>query len=253
MEVSHRRSPALIKWGVSIAASIALLVVAYSTIMNNYFNPKEYYALDTTKEITLADGSIITLNKNSTLSLFKDFGGETREVALSGEAFFDVKRDEQRPFIIQTGNSTTRVLGTSFNINAYQADHVSVTVLSGKVSFSSSNDEVILEKDDVAFYNKNENNIVKTENSDFNFLTWKTGVIRFENTSLQEVVQFLSAHYNIDILLESKEIQKCRITAVFDNYTLEEVLSALEHILSIQYTKHGNQIKVSGQECFIKN
>jgi len=134
----------------------------------------EIEAIDSVSVFYLPDSTKIRLNKNSRFSYPEKFVGGIRGVNLSGEAFFEVTGDTANPFIVYAGNTQTRVLGTSFNVRAYEDEEdVEVAVVEGKVKFSSedSKEEVILEVEEKATYNK-ERRTYKRDKGNANEFKW---------------------------------------------------------------------------------
>lgn len=181
----YSRHPAFYtKW--LAAACIVLLVGIGSVFLWNSFEKNSYQTLTTGSDIeyiVLPDSSKVWLNKNSQLKYFNHLENE-RIVYLEGEAFFEVKRDSSRPFFVHTQNTTTRILGTSFNIRAYeQEENVELTVATGKVEFSSKsgkNRKVILFKNDKAIAGKKLRQIQKKKNDNPDYIAWKNNNRRSE-------------------------------------------------------------------------
>lgn len=131
------------------------------------------------QDIVLPDGTKVTLNVGSTISYPEQFTASKRNVTLNGEAFFDVVRNTTAPFIIHTDEITTTVLGTSFNINTQDKEHISVTVATGKVRVASDRDnEVILAPKQQATYNLTTKAISTREVTLDKYLDWKDGILR---------------------------------------------------------------------------
>ncbi|MDN5211081.1 FecR family protein [Fulvivirgaceae bacterium BMA12] len=131
---------------------------------------------DSSQVYVLPDKSRVWLNKNSRISYLPDFGDSIRKIQLKGEAFFEIQRDEARPFIISANGSETRVLGTTFNLRAYEKEDPVLTVVSGKVAFANEdtgNDVLLLTKGEKATLHKKENMLSKKKNDQQHFLDWK--------------------------------------------------------------------------------
>ncbi|PLX22910.1 MAG: hypothetical protein C0597_01670 [Marinilabiliales bacterium] len=185
----------------------------------------------------LADGSIVYLNRNSEISFSKDFGKDNRNLSLKGEAFFEVKRNEELPFRITTLESTVEVLGTSFNIYSDESEEVKVSVVSGLVAFSiSKQDETLMLKaGEQGIYSADQTGVRKEKLKDNNFLAWKTGVLKFEETPLQEAIQLIQKYYLREIVFEGEHANFPNLTTTFDNQPLEAVLDELNLLFN---TKH---------------
>ncbi|MDH6058397.1 FecR family protein, partial [Umezakia ovalisporum] len=197
--------------------------------------------------------SRVTLNRASRLRYAAEFGGETRLVALTGEAFFDVKRNELKPFVIEARGTEVRVLGTSFNVNAATPD-VTVTVATGTVRFSGKTEKnrrpaVVLAKDETATFRAERDTILKGNRANPNALAYKTRVLLFENTPLSEVVEALNHTYGANLTL-ARALRTCPLTATFDNEPLDTVLGVLAdtYRLSIERGPDG-RIAIEGDGC----
>jgi transmembrane sensor len=198
-----------------------------------------------TTEQLLPDGTKVFLNHNTTLSYAEDFGEETRTVILKGEAYFDVKRDENHPFVIQANGTEVRVLGTSFNVRAYDTK-VNVAVTSGKVQFSTPKAKTLLVKDETA--TAQADTIIKLPAVDLNAMAYRTRVFVFDRTNLGDVVASLREGYQTDIQLTGR-LRNCQLTARFERESLDATLSVIAETLNLQVTRKGKTILLDGQGC----
>lgn len=245
-------------WYPYVAASVVLLlsvVVGWWTMKDTHLVQKlsfqnEKIEANQKGQLVLADGSKVWLNSNTRFYYPKSFNGE-RAVYLEGEAYFEIAKDEENPFVIYTGKSVTEVLGTSFNINT-EEDAVIVTVASGRVALypeGNKGNQVVLEKGEAGhFMGKNEM-VSKTRNEDINYLSWQTGVLTFENTSLAAVAKALSRHFDADIVLGEGASEGCRLTSSFRDQTLDEVLELIRLTLDIEIKKEKGRILLVGKGC----
>lgn len=186
--------------------------------------------------LTLADGTKVKLNSGSTITFPESFAGNTREVTLVGEAFFDVTKNAQKPFIVKSRDLSTTVLGTSFNVNAYK-DHqkVSVTVVTGKVGIRGKKGEAFLNPNEQGMFNRDQESISKTEVNVANFIQWKDGIIYFDDITLKEAMRKLERWYGVTFVFENEKSGECHISGTYDNEALSAVLE------SIIYVKKGLQ------------
>ncbi|MBV6647932.1 MAG: FecR domain-containing protein [Cyclobacteriaceae bacterium] len=234
-------------WAYKIAAilviGLAITFLFYDNQDRQIAKPPvlSWTATDKVREIELSDGSVITLNRGASLTQDESFGVSQRLVKLTGEAFFDIERDESAPFIIETGSAITRVLGTSFNLSAIGPD-VIVTVVSGKVSFGleHTDQEVILEKGEIGRCQMVTAVVTKSENNDPNFLSWKTGKLFFDNQSLARVLADISRHY--DIQFQYEQALEQRLTVEFDNQSLDEVLEIISSTIDVNIEQKEAQL-----------
>jgi ferric-dicitrate binding protein FerR (iron transport regulator) len=202
---------------------------------------REWISAGTTsgiKDISLADGSHIWLNKNSEIIYPGKFKGNAREIVLKGEAFFEIERNRRKPFIVHTSTSEIRVLGTSFNVKSGRTTpEVIVTVVSGSVSLcdtSFKENIVMLGPGEQGINFSGTSGLLKQENNDMNFLAWKSGILFFEKTTLEDVCFTLSGYFDKSFITDHDEALKDKtLTVTFDNKDLGEVLKILEITLDI--------------------
>lgn len=230
------------KW-TKIAASITLMTgLAYFVHKGTKVEEKVEPIVEMTKttewgqklNLTLADGTQIRLNSGSTITYPDRFEGDVREVELQGEAFFDVAKNPDKPFVIKSGEVLTTVLGTSFNINTYPDNQqIAVTVATGKVKVASHENEIHLGPNEQGVFDKKTKTISKKMPDIATFLNWKDGIIHFEDTSLAKVAESLERWYGVTFIFEKESLGDCHITANFNNELLPAVLE------SIVYAKKG--------------
>jgi len=187
------------------------------------------------KTITLPDGTLVSLNSDTHFSYPKKFGNHTREVTIQGEAFFEVKPNKNKPFIIHVGNAQIKVLGTSFNVNAYpHSNLMEVIVKTGKVQVTTmisetiKHNELILNPGDKGTLVLSNNALLKIQNENLNYLAWKTHDLIFKATSLGEVIGLLEKVYKVNIQLNDPRLNELLLTAHFNNYSLDVVLKVIE-------------------------
>lgn len=181
---------------------------------------------------TLPDGSIVNLNSGSKISFPKKFNQTTREVTLVGEAFFDIIKNPEQPFIVKTPMVTTKVLGTTFNIRAYHdEENVEVTLATGKISVGiQGEDEMILSPSYQVKFNKNNKSIQKQKVELAKFLAWKNDVLRFDNETLLTVIPKLERWFDVKINLQDKSIRNCLLTGEFHHASLKNILDHITFV-----------------------
>ncbi|MBA4407967.1 MAG: hypothetical protein C0397_00920 [Odoribacter sp.] len=197
---------------------------------------------------TLPDGTLVSLNTDTKLKYPKKFSRNTREVTIEGEAFFEVKPNKNKPFIIHAGKAQIKVLGTSFNVNAYpETKLVEVTVETGKVQViikttePLQTNELILTPGDKGTLVYSSNSLLKTTNRNPNFLAWKTHNLIFKATSLVEVIEDLEKVYKVNIRLADSKLNGLLLTAQFNNYSLDFILEVIETTFQIEAQKVNGQ------------
>lgn len=218
----------------------------------NYMRPAEEIILADNHliESTLPDGTEVILNAGSSLEYSRRFKGNERNVALEGEAFFDVAHNKEKPFVIDAGELDIRVLGTSFYVNTNGPDNTAEVVLvTGEVKLCYNDKEMLLQPGEKALVLKDFGEIVKKENDDPNYMAWKTKRLEFNGMPLSEIVTLLTKVYHKDIVILNPELLNCRVTATFEGQSLEQVLLVLQSTLDLEVRPNGQIIEISGSGC----
>lgn len=223
----------------SIALTLYLSMDSRATVVREFHTQNGEQ-----KVVTLVDGSVVTLNAGSTLQVLSDFDAKTREVSLSGEAYFDVAKDASRPFIVSTGDIHTRVLGTSFNVQAYTNEgDLTVTVAEGKVRVDKAvgeNNHASVSSGIIPgqqlIYNKATHaaQIVTVDPGQIS--AWKKGVLYFNNESIAAIARRLERKFNITIDVEGVRRAECLYTLRLRDETLAKSLQLLTAVSGVTYT-----------------
>ena len=233
---------------MKIAAAVIILTVLSVTILylgnNDYLSKKIIVTTDINQknlEVTLPDGSIIILNRNTELSYRSNFGESVRKVSLSGEAFFEITSDTGNPFMVNAGKAQVKVLGTSFNVitnNPYSA--VEVFVSSGKVTLSDNSGKrtLVLDQGDIGTMDSKLSG--KSVNNDPNYMAWKTGILVYDGQTLDVVFRDLKKVYNMDIIADDPAIINETWTSPIDNQTQDTIIRLICTSFNLSYSKDGN-------------
>ncbi|MDN5213401.1 FecR domain-containing protein [Fulvivirgaceae bacterium BMA12] len=234
------------------------LVANYRTQIQAGISPVAYEVHSTQdnkrSKIVLPDGSEVWLNANSELKYSDEFNREIRKVYLKGEAFFDVVRDEEHPFIIQSKEIATTVLGTSFNVKAVAGEDITVTVATGKVQVAavapSENKTVLLTPNQQATYHTATQQLsMKAVDLDV-YLSWKEEKLVFDEISLAKAMAILENRYGAKISIKNKSLENCIIVGEHGNESLENVLKAMQFVLDFNYTfKSPDHVEIDGGGC----
>lgn len=207
---------------------------------------------DNTSSLILPDGSKVYLNSNTIIKYPEQFGKDSRNIYLKGEAYFEVIGNTAKPFIVNTNNAVIKVLGTSFNINTKTANNkVEVFVESGNVQLSqkSNNDNrILIEPGYIGALSRNI--LIKSKNNDINYLAWKTKYLIFRDTKLKIVAEKIESVYNTNIQFNKKQIADCPLTATFNNAPLDSVLNVIEGTFNLEIE---DIIKTNGKVIIIGN
>lgn len=251
----HPIKKSIYKYAAVILVVLSSSVITWQLFNNNNFNDTQQddnsLVLVTTqkaekKEIILEDSTKIILNSNSALSYPKHFKGDTREVVINGEAFFDVTKNEQKPFIVSTNEGLKiRVLGTSFNVKSYPEDRkMETTLVTGKVKVIEEEKNTIVElsPSQKATYLKSEDKMIVEQVETENFTSWKEGRLIYNDTPMSEVIKDLERMYNLKFDVTSNKILDYKYKGEFDNLKINQILELFEISSPITYSIQKNNI-----------
>jgi len=224
-----------------IAASIILITglgITLFMLVNKNTAPKEMVAQTGQNVLidTLSDGSVITLNKRSTITYPSKFKGNTRAIALKGEAFFNVAPDKKKPFIISVNDVQVTVVGTSFNIKN-ENGNTEVVVETGIVRVTRAGKTVELNPGEKIMINTNDSVATKQKVTDKLYNYYRTKEFVCDDTPLWKLVQVLNEAYGTKIIIGRKELNNMQITTTFYNESLEKVLEVIHLTLDITVIK----------------
>ncbi|MEN8249100.1 MAG: FecR family protein [Bacteroidota bacterium] len=235
------------------ALVIGLFVGFYVTSPNNSKEPV-YYVVHSPKgsvsEMLLPDGSVIFLNAGSRIKYSVEGEKGIREVFLNGEAWFDVAKNEKKPFVVHTPYYKIIVTGTQFNVKAYETDNeVSATLEEGKIIVNSSENlklekEIVLQPGEQITFNKLSKTITVKEVNTKWFTSWKDNKLVFVNMELEEFVVILERKYGVDIEVENKKILDFHIDCTIKNESILEILNIMRKTLPISYEIIGQKIVI---------
>lgn len=193
--------------------------------------------------IELPDGTNVVLNSASQLSYLNNFGENVRRVQLNGEAYFKVAHDEKRAFIVQVGDLEVKVLGTSFNVSAYEdAKDVTVVLLEGKVGVYAQKMSHIMKPGDKIEYNKATHKITATQVHPSDYIEWTKGNIYFEKESLENIMKTLSRIYDVEIRFDSNKLPNEYFTGTIPGGGIQNALNILMLTSPFYYEMDGSVI-----------
>jgi len=235
------------------AAGILLLVSALFLVRDNFLSDAsamvEVRSTDVVKELTLSDGSKVTLNKNSSLQYPERFSKAERSMTLTGEAFFEVISDKSKPFKVKFAGTTVEVLGTSFNINARKGQVHAVQVRTGKVKWNHSSTFQVLTAGMTATFDpvtEKTGSRIKGYNADY----WRTKQLQFDEIEVKYVLQELEKFFNVQFTGMSNSLLDCRFNANFDDPSLDEILETLATIFDVEVIKmDSTNYQLNGGAC----
>ena len=197
-------------------------------------------------QIILADGTRVWLNSASKLTFPPYFTGAERRVTLSGEAFFDVAHDDKKPFIVETARMDVKVLGTRFNVNAYEDNEVvSATLVNGSVEVFSGEQQTIRLAPGEQAYGK-ESELEKREVNVRLYTSWIDGKFMFNNTELEEIAKQISRWYDVQIFFSNENVKKVRFTgAIMKFKPLEDLIRMIEKTSQVRFSVKNKTIVIS--------
>lgn len=191
---------------------------------------------------TLSDGSVITLNEESVLEYPSKFRGKQRQVVLAkGEAFFDVTPNKKKPFLITSGSTTIRVVGTSFNVKLKNGD-TEVIVESGKVQVSKGEKSIFLGPGEKILVSKTMNNLAKVKTPDLLYNYYRTKMFVADDTPLWRMVEALNEAYDIKIEIGNPALEDLPLNTTFNNESLEDILQVISRTFKISIEKKQDRI-----------
>lgn len=228
---------------LKVAAAI-ILIAAGVWIYTNKFSVKQvqFATQEIVKTDILSDGSAITLNKHSIIQYPERFTGKQRNVILAkGEAFFNVSHNKAMPFIISTGGTTIKVVGTSFNVKNKYGD-VEVIVESGIVQVSKKGIMVSLKPGEKVLIRRNTSELIKEKNPDQLYNYYRSKEFIANDAPLWRIVQVLNEAYDSHIVIGNKNLNDLPLNTTFKNESLDDVLQVISRTFKITMERKGDQI-----------
>lgn len=199
-------------------------------------------------QMTLADGTKVWLNSDSEMKFPVQFKGNKREIFLKGEAYFKVAHNKKKPFVARLAKGSIKVLGTEFNINAYDDEEEMVTTLvNGSVQFSSSNNkhDKILKPNQQVVYNSIKNELSLKEVDTKPFTAWKDGKFYFKSMELEKIMRQLERWYNFNVFYNNEELKTYKFRGVIlKDMTLNEALKIIEETTNIRFKLKGKTVTI---------
>jgi transmembrane sensor len=242
----------IIKWSFRIAGVLILpllIFIGIRTFKETNLKKEAWIEIKapawTRAQFTLPDGTSGWLNSNSSVKYNGNFSSD-RQVTLKGEAFFDVFKDKNRPFIVNANEVTLSVLGTRFNIASYENEkHVEVVLEEGKLVFNDRemNKSYTMKPNDLIVYDKALKDFSTTEVEPQKYLSWTDGKLVFRNDPLDVIARRLERWYDIDVEVNGCLAEDLRLRATFVDESLEQVLYFLKRSLPINYSIENHGLK----------
>jgi transmembrane sensor len=251
--VERRITPFSSRQIFRIAALIIIILVPSFFIFRSLTHPVQKQ-LDATLNITegkLPDGTSVTLNKGAVIEYPSVFKGDKRNVKFTGEAYFEVKHIDSRPFIITSNKVRVEVLGTSFYVNTHSAGKMEVILNSGSVAVYFEDhleNRILLKPGEKVEIDEGGEKLDKDLNTNQNYNAWMTRHFIYSNTPLGEIVIDLNKVYQANLHITSP-ISSCLVTATFDHQNLASILNVLKATLDLKIVQGKTGIEISGNRC----
>ena len=183
--------------------------------------------------LELADGTRVWLNAESRLRYPVAFTGKERKVEMEGEVYFEVAKNKEKPFIVTVNGVDIRVLGTSFNVSAYQEDVVT-TLVEGKVQLKKGNEQVILSPNQQAIWSDDEFRVKQVDAR--NFVLWKEGVFYFEDVDLETILDDMARWYNVNVFYMNPALKEMKFSVEIRRYgDINEILRRIEQTKRVKF------------------
>ena len=244
----HSRSDKRKQWFVPVAASLLLLLLGGALYWHR--QPFQSPAPPSTSALTvkrtqqgekltvhLSDGTQVQLNSNTVLTYPAKFDLASRHLQLTGEAFFQVAKDPDRPFVITSGGVETTVLGTTFNVRAFDDEpEVQVALVEGKVKLKGGHDsEVFLSPNEVGRYQKKDSLLAVRPQNVQDMVAWSQGVLLFDNDTESQVWKKLEDWYGVTIIVQRKPSIEGKYSGRYSNEALTRVLDGISYAAEFDY------------------
>ncbi|MBN2669035.1 MAG: FecR domain-containing protein [Bacteroidales bacterium] len=229
----------------SIAAALVLIAVSSFAVQQLFFSSTEVQSHQSVLSINLSDQSLVELSDGAALAYNRKFNKKNREVELKGNAMFHVSKNPDLPFTIKTDLAEVTVLGTVFYIE--QTDKkFNVYVEEGRVAVKiNGQEERVLTKGRQINYKKTSKTLIQSEIQNENYLSWKTGILVFDETPIEAVAEDIGRQYNVEISIDKNVSRALKLTAKYEQKDLSSVLKLVSESLNVKISRKGNRIKVS--------
>ena len=198
--------------------------------------------------LTLSDGTRVWLNSDSEIRYPVAFGKERRTVFLSGEAYFEVEKDAERPFYVVLDGMEVKVYGTSFNVNTHYQGKILTTLVEGKVGIrvKSTGAESILRPNQMAEFNREKEEVEVTDVDPYYYTAWRAGEFVFQNETIEEIMDRLCRWYDTEVFYANDDVRGKRFTGVIARFTdVADVLHLIGETATVQFNLKGDVITVS--------
>ena len=244
----------MLRWSARIAA-VVIVAISFGFLFKNYQYEKSACQQTITvpagqrAQITLADGTKVWLNSKSTLTYASNFGRKERNVELDGEAYFEVAKDKDKPFIVKTKEQSIEALGTKFNVSAYPTDSLlTTTLLEGSVLLTTQNllHPMVLKPNEQFVYNKRTRSALLQQVDANRFVSWTTGYYYFPEQSLEAILYRLSHVYGVQFTVKSEALKRRTFTGTFyRGQSIKDIMEIIHLSIPVRYKIDDHHVTIS--------
>jgi transmembrane sensor len=253
-EVSKKKNFSLLRRYVAAAAAVLVFVLMAAVTVHSYLQSKlssnQFTEIVTQAgqktSVRLPDGSTVWMNSSSSLKYAVNFNSDSREVIMTGEAFFQVKKDQSRTFRVISGTLNVEVHGTSFNVKNYSDENdQKITVADGVVGLVRNSLELTrLKKGEQATFDKGSEKLVVTNENPDQITAWRNNELIFRNTSVEDVIRSLETWYGVNITIDNRMLAGHNYSFKVKTESLREVLNMMAVMTPLAYTISGKDIEI---------
>lgn len=253
-EVSKKKNFSLLRRYVAAAAAVLVFVLMAAVTVHSYLQSKlssnQFTEIVTQAgqktSVRLPDGSTVWMNSSSSLKYPVNFNSDSREVIMTGEAFFQVKKDQSRTFRVISGTLNVEVHGTSFNVKNYSDENAQkITVADGVVGLVRNSLELTrLKKGEQATFDKGSEKLVVTNENPDQITAWRNNELIFRNTPVEDVIRSLETWYGVNITIDNRMLAGHNYSFKVKTESLREVLNMMAVMTPLAYTISGKDIEI---------
>lgn len=242
-KVTIAKTKNVYRWMTAASVILVMTAIGYQ-LFNRAVNTEHIVIMQTfdndIRLVRLPDGSRVWLNEGTKIEYPENFDGSTRNIVLTGEAFFEVEKDSSKPFIISSGLIKTTVLGTSFNVKAYNGTVPLVEVRTGKVKVENKNGSIFLVRGDAAVYMPTSETLVRKKAEKLE-PDYKKELLDVDGLTLEDVVTLLQKDYDFSVEYSTEDLKKLKIKGTLGTKQgITEMLNTLAFALNLKVTETAN-------------
>ncbi len=235
---------------LQVGIAIDSLGANYNVKKSNALSNEEYHTLETPRnceyQLTLADGTQVWMNASTKLRYPKQFNGQTRDVFVTGEAYFEVVENKAKPFFVHFKGNRVEVLGTKFNIKAHSNEKVDfVTLAEGSIALKHDKQQVVLKPNHQAVINNTIDDIEIEEVDASMFIAWTEGKFMYKDEKLEEIINDMARWYNLNVFYQNQGMKEKRFSINTNRYgSIEEMIQVLEATNKVKFEVNENNVIV---------